>query len=564
MPENTFQLADTFSLIKGSHTFKFGANLIRRDVNLFRPLAGKGFFNLFGNGQGPGATGYEIADLLAGFVADYQIGPPYGMVGTWTWENGLFAQDDWRVSRRLTLNLGLRWDYLSNPTEEHGRQANFNIPTDSIVLATGGSDALVNNNYHNFGPRIGMAYDVTGNGKTVIRSGFGIFYFVDRGGISNQLAQNPPFSGVSQYNYSNGYRITLSGACPVGTGNTATVEAVDCTGSLPLGNSFASLSLTHPQNVSVTAILPDNKTPMMEQWNFQVQHELMNNTLASVSYVGEGGHHLLDYYNLNSQLYNATSGAVLYPGMGSINVASAGGNSIYNALQAELSRRYSHGLQFTASYTYSKTIDNGGGAFGNSGYEDIFNLNLDRGLADQDIRNRFVLSAVYELPFGRGRHWGNNMNRAADAAFGGWQLNGILLIQSGLPFSIGDPASPGGRVDVVGDLFTSPGNTQEYFNTAAVARVPVNASGVEIRPGTMGRNVLIGPGIKTVDLSLFKDFSIIERMKLEFRAEAFNIANHPQYAQPNTDITNSSLFGTINNTLLGSERQLQFAAKLIF
>ena len=124
-PENTYQVAETMSWIKGNHSFKFGANFIRRQVNLFRPLAGKGYFFLFGNGSGPGSTGYETADVLAGFVNNYQIGPPYGMVGTRSWENGVFAQDDWRVTRRLTLNLGLRWDYLSNPTEVFGRQANF-------------------------------------------------------------------------------------------------------------------------------------------------------------------------------------------------------------------------------------------------------------------------------------------------------------------------------------------------------------------------------------------------------------------------------------------------------
>ena len=560
VPENTYQVADAMTWIKGNHTFKFGGNFIRRQVNLFRPLAGKGYFFLNGNGQqGPGTTGYEVSDILAGFVYNYQIGPPFGMVGTRTWENSAFAQDDWRVSRRLTLNLGLRWDFLSNPTEVHGRQSNFNLATGAIDVASGGGDPLVQNNWHNFGPRIGFAYDVAGDGKTAIRGGYGIFYFLDRGGISNQMAQNPPFSGVSQYNYSDGYRITLSGQAPLNSNNW-----LAATGPLPLGN-FNGLDLAHPQNVSVLAVLPDNKTSTMEEWNLQVQRQLPGNMVATAAYVGAAGHHLLDYYNMNNQLFNTPNGAHLFPGLGSVNVASAGGNSIYNGLQMELAKRFSTGLQFTLSDTYSKTIDNGGGAFQNPGSpQDFLNLNGDRGRADQDIRNRLVFSGVYELPYGRGRRWGNGINRAADTVLGGWQLNAIWTLQSGLPFSVGQPGgSPGGRADIVGDPNIQPGNTQHYISASAFKAVPLNSSGVMIRPGDLGRNVFSGPGIDSIDMSLFKNFALTERFKLEFRAEAFNIANHPQYSQPNLDLNNGN-FGSITNTLFESEREIQFGAKLSF
>jgi len=558
VPENTYQIAETMSWIKGNHSIKFGGNFIRRQVNLFRPLAGKGYFFLFGNGSGPGSTGYEVSDILAGFVNNYQIGPPYGMVGTRTWENGVFVQDDWHATRRLTLNLGLRWDYLSNPTEVDGRQANFNLATGAIDVATGGGDPLVNNNWHNFGPRVGFAYDVKGDGKTAIRGGYGIFYFLDRGGISNQLAQNPPFSGVSQYNYTDGYRITLSGAAPPNSANW-----MAATGALPLGN-FNGLSLTNPENVSVLAILPDNKTSTMEQWNVQVQQQLPGNMLASVAYVGAAGHHLIDYFNENNQLFNTPNGTHLFPGLGSVNVADAGGNSIYNGLQMELSRRFAKGLQFTASETWSKTIDDGGGAFGNAGPQDVFNLEGERGRADQDVASRFVLSGVYELPFGRGRMFGNGINRATDTILGGWQFNSIWTLQSGLPFSVGQPSgSPGGRVNLIGPVTINPGNTQNYINASAFQAVPLNSSGVMIAPGDLGRNVFSGPGINSVDMSLFKNFQLTEKFKLEFRAEAFNVGNHPQYAQPNLTLGNSN-FGTINNTLFESEREIQFGAKLYF
>jgi hypothetical protein len=565
VPQDTYQLADTLSYVKGNHTLKFGANIIRREVNEFRPIAGKGFFNLFGNGQGAGGTGYEVSDILAGFVNDYQIGSQTGFFGTRSWEDAVFAQDDWRVSRRLTLNLGVRWDYLSKPTEEFGRQSNFDILTGALIPAAGGGDALANQNYRNFAPRVGFAYDVDAAGKTVVRGGYGLFYFPDRGGISNQLAQNEPFSGENQFNFSNGYRITLSGEGPMGVGNAGGLNYLQSTGALPLGTQ--NINLANPQNISVLADLPNNATSYMEQWNLQVQRELPGNILASVAYVGAGGHHLVDYYNMNSQLFDEAAGARLFPNLGSVNVEDARGNSIYNAMQAELQHRFSHGLQFTASYTHSRTIDDGGGAFGTSP-QDFMNISLDRGLADQDIRGRFVLSGVYELPFGHGRRIGSNMGKAADALVGGWRLNAVLTVQSGLPFNLSDPGAPGGRPDVVGPLSINPGNTQQYFTTGAIALVPTIANNVEIGPGTLGRNVLIGPGIQTVDLGLSKTFSLTERAKMEFRAEAFNLANHPEFNDPGTDPTSlvaqGGNFGVINSTLANTERQVQFAVKIFF
>jgi hypothetical protein len=560
VPENTYQLTDALTIsLNNAHQIKLGLNLIWRQVNLFRPEAGKGFFNLYGDGVGPGSTGYETADILAGFVNDYQIGKQTGMFGTRSWENGFFVQDDWRFNRKLTLNLGMRWDYLTSPTEVHGRQSNFLLATGAIQLATGSSDQLVRGDTPKVAPRVGFAYDLKGNGKTVIRGGYGIFYFLDRGGIDNQLAQNAPFAGTSQYNYSDGYRITLSGEAPLNS-NTWT----SATGALPTAN-FSSLNLKNPQNINMLAIMPNNKLSYMEQWNFQVQHQLTTSMVASLSYVGAGGHHLMDYYNENSQLFNTASGTRLFPNMGTITVAEARGNSIYNSLQAELQQRFSTNLQFTASYTFSRTIDDGGGAFqtGNSP-QNFQQIGEDRGLADQDVRNRFVLSGVYSLPFGNGQRFANHLNRALDKVVSGWQLNGIVTVQSGLPFNLTTPGSPGnGRPDLIGQVHIHTGDTAQYFTTSAFAPAPVTSSGVLIQPGNFGRNVLIGPGVRTVDMSLFKTIPLYERIKLEIRCEAFNIANHPQFSNPNTDISAGN-FGQITSTLLSSERQIQFAARVFF
>src|SRR5579875_934073 len=208
VPQTGFEWNDTISWVHGNHTVRFGANIIRRQLNLFRPLAGKGYFFLFGNGGGQSPTHYEVSDLLAGFVNSYSVGPPYGMVGTRSWENGFFAQDDWTVSPRLTLNLGLRYDVLTWPMEVYNRQANFDLVTGQLIVAgsNGASRTLVPNDYLNFAPRLGFAYQLTGDGKTVVRGGFGLFYFIERGGISNQLAQNPPFSGEATFTYAQGYR----------------------------------------------------------------------------------------------------------------------------------------------------------------------------------------------------------------------------------------------------------------------------------------------------------------------------------------------------------------------
>ena len=400
VPENTFQGAGSLSWAKGNHLFKFGGNFIRREVNLFRPKAGKGYFFLWGNGVGPGSTGYETADVLAGFVQNYQIGAQTGMFGTRSWENAIFVQDDWRISRRLTLNLGVRYDVLTNPTEVAGRQSNFDLQTASIRVASGNRDPLVNNNYHNIGPRFGFAYDVTGKGQTVVRGGFGMFYFLDRGGIDNQLSQNAPFSGISQYNYNDGYRITLSGQAPTNSANW-----MAATGALPAAG-FTGLSLTNPQNISVAAIKtgqPDFHDGAMEPTG-----------PASVA-AERGGKRGLCWRCRappgRVATTSPTSSSTLPPARISIREwavsmsQDARGNSIYHSLQAEASRRFSNGLQFTASYTFSKTIDQGSGAFAT---EQIYqSLRLDRALADTDVRNRFVFSGVYELPLGHGKRFAN-------------------------------------------------------------------------------------------------------------------------------------------------------------
>jgi outer membrane receptor protein involved in Fe transport len=583
VPQDTWQETDNLSWVKGKHTFKFGADIIRRQVDLFRPLTGKGYFDMCGNGNNPASiTGYEVTDLLVGFVCSYSEGPVLGYSETRNWELGFYGQDDWKVTRRLTLNLGLRWDILTWPVEKFNHQANFNINTGALEIAgqNGNSRSFVPVSYHNFAPRIGFAYDLSGDGKTKVSGGYGIFYFVDRGGISNQLAQNPPFSGQSTFTYLNGYRITFTGQGPLGT-QTSTMCLTNCsaqglTQPLPAKGPI-QVNLADPTNVSISvATLPTNETPSVQEWNLQFERELSPTTTFSMAYVGDKGTHLVTYYNYNRQAYGAPACSVSnpvgcnFPALGTINTQATIGNSNYNALQLMLNRRFTAGLQFGASYTWSHAIDDSPDAFdaynGNNGspvnYRD---LAAERSSSDLDMRNRFVFNTMYALPFGRGMHWGSNWNGVTNAILGGWQTNLIFIAQSGTPFDVlCGQQNPVVRCDIVGDPFSGLTSPLQYFNPAAFAPVPTSpTNGTALRAGTTSRNYLTGPSYFDIDFSTFKDFRITERVTTQFRAEFFNLTNSPHYVQPDYNFTDGN-FGNLTSTSFSSERQIQFALRVSF
>ncbi|MGC2237584.1 MAG: TonB-dependent receptor [Pyrinomonadaceae bacterium] len=567
VPQNTYQLVDSLSWVKGDHTVKFGGTLLRRNVQLFRPIAGKGYFFLYGNGDatqcggGPGNEGgttrFEQADLLVGFVCRYDIGFQNGLVGTTNWENGVFAQDDWKISRKLTLNLGMRYEYFTNPAEEYARQANFDLTTGHLVLASDSSDTLTNTDKNNFSPRFGFAYDIFGDSRSVIRGGYGIFYFLDRGGINNQLAQNPPFSGNLSFSYGNGYRITLSGQGPLNsTNNTLATQPLP----LPAVN-LSPAFLNNPLNASVLAVLPDNKTSNVQQFNIQFQQALTNDTVISAAYVGTRGRNLIVYYNLNGTALTADTstpcpiaGRTLgscYPGLGSVNVRDDAGRSQYDSLQIQLERRFSKGWQYIASYTFSTTQDNGEGAFdktANGGLNYIERYSTSK----LDYPHVFTFATVYEIPFGRGRSYGSDIPKALDLLVGGWQINSIVRAQSGNPF---DVRVNDRLVNVTGDPYTGSGGA--YLNRSAFTPV---ATGL----GNLARNSLRSPSNYQVNLGILKNFSFNERARLQFRAEAFNLTNRTQLGTPNTDYNNVGGFGVINTIAPYSNRQLQFGLRLEF
>jgi outer membrane receptor protein involved in Fe transport len=559
VPQNTYQLVDSMTWTNGNHTFRFGGTVLRREVNLFRPNRGKGFFFLTGNGDpsqcgnSTGTTFFEQSDLLIGFVCNYQVGPPFGTVGTRNWENAAFAQDDWRATPRLTLNLGLRYEFFTNPTEVFGRQANFDLDTGRLLLASGSDDALVDQDKNDFSPRVGFAYDLTGSGRSVLRGGYGLFYFLDRGGIDNQLAQNPPFSGFSQFDFSNGFRIALSGRCP-----NNTLDSRLCTLPLPSGD-VSNIDVNNPQNVSVLAILPDNKTANVHQFNVQFQHQLTSDTAISAGYVGTRGRNLSIYYNINGQFVNQPFANRPFPQLGNVNVRDDEGRSQYDSLQLQLERRFSKGFQYLVAYTFSKTKDNSLGAFDSPGIQSIANFDTDFGRSSIDFPHVFSFSSVLDLPFGRGRRWGGDISKAADWIIGGWQVNTVVRLQSGQPF---DVRINGVTADVTGDPYDGPGG--RYLNRASFAPAPRDANGVPTRVGNLERNGLRGEPFRSANLGLAKNFNFTESTRLQFRTEFFNLTNTPQFNVPNTDFNNANDFGRIQGTQLFTNRQIQFGARLEF
>jgi len=581
VPQTGFNYSDTLTWIKGRHTVKVGGSILRREVNLFRPLAGKGYFQIAGNGNsgccsgatGHVDTGYEVSDLLAGFVDGYSHGPAYGMVGTRSWENGFFAQDDFRMTQRLTLNIGLRWDILTWPTEVQNRQANFDINSGALIIAgsNGSPRTLISNDYHNFGPRLGFAYQLTSDGKTVLRGGYGLFYFQDRGGISNQLAQNPPFGGQNSVTYQQGYRITLSGSLPCQpTCTAADLISPNAMGPVPTGNFVigtgpGELNLAAPTGVSVIALLPSDVTPMVSQWNLQIQRQIGTNQSISLAYVGTHGAHLMRNYDSNQQLFDAAPGTKLYTQLASITTEDTSGKSDYHALQAQYEHRLKNGLTFTGAFTWSKTLDDSCGNLDTCKPQLYTNYKIERGLSTQDQSYAMVLSAVYDLPFGRGKHFASDVPVWADYIVGGWQINGIYTLAGGTPFSItvsGNPSAT--RADLVGKVQVNPGNINNYVSATAFAFPATNAAGIYIAPGTSGRDIVRGPGESNMDLALFKNIPITERVKGQFRIQAYNLTNTPHFANPADTNLSDGHIGLINNVLTNSWRQVELGLKIIF
>ncbi len=394
------------------------------------------------------------------------------------------------------------------------------------------------------------------------------------------MAQNPPFSGQVNYSFANGYRVTFTGQAPQGTNNADGTCATSCDpvgATIPLPSKGPIVvDLNHPTNVAISvATLPSNVTPNVQEWNLDFERQIGTNMTFNVAYVGNKGTHLVTYYDYNRQQYNTqqcsvtSPGGCNFPALGAINTQATIGNSTYNSLQTSLNRRFTNNLQFSANYVWSHAIDDSPGAFdtyqiNNQTPVNYRDLAAERATSNINVGQRVVVTGLYALPFGRGQKYGSNWNGVENAIAGGWQLNLIFQAQSGTPFDVlYNGGSPTVRPDLVGDPHANVPQGYYNFNPAAFAAVPKDSSGVVTRAGTTPRNYLTGPAYSNVDLSTFKDFKFTERYVLQFRAEFFNLLNHPNFVNPTYNFTDGN-FGKTLITRLASERQIQFAAKFFF
>jgi len=622
VPQKTLQGADSISWTKGNHSFRFGADVMHHQVRYFQIPNAKGNWNFTND-----FTGYAGSELLAGFVNNFEagVGVPQGFIDSRNWYMGYFMQDDWKISRRLTLNLGLRYELFTYPIEANNNQSNFSLSTQTLLEAgkNGNSRALVNNNYNNFGPRIGFAYDLTGKGTTSLRGGYGLFYFQERGGGGNGLWSNPDFNGTAVVDAWVGAqsRINLSGETPSCSGTVTTAcqsspnfdnNEADATGPLPMPTFGTLVNPLDPVNASLISQDPHSPTAEVQEWNLQVQRQIDHATSITVAYVGNKSEHLLTSFNLNEQEIGYVNGQhvaydqYLYPAFGPIDRLINEGISNDNALEVMLQRSMYKGLQLTAAYTWSHALDDGDGALSTgtadegiqvvNGVPAMRGSSGDYGNSDEDIRHNFSFSALWQLPFGRGKTFGQHLSRPLDYAIGGWQLNTIVHLQTGTPFDAytgkgliaGDNTNscscewttPQERPDLTGKIIYKK-NIHEWFDYTQFTSPPatwVNGVGngypVFDREGTLGRNQLYGPSYRTLDASLFKNFPIAGTVTGQFRAQAYNLANTPEFTNPNGQV--SALYNIpapgidngdasqINGVRLHSERQLEFAFRVMF
>lgn len=579
--DNRFQWVDTVSWTTTRHLIRIGGELAALQEN----LGGQGVYTRGGwdfNGLYTAAPLAASPPLQIG-LPDFQLGvadqekllthliPEY-----WRYfrrkEAGGFINDTWKVMPNLTLNLGLRYDILPGSRELHGYVGTFDLATGEAVYpkqltalfdALGpqnipfkyrlnGPNETHNTDTNDFAPRFGFAYRPFGNNKTVIRGGYGVYYGEGTTRETNAVGNESPPAQV--------YRV-LQGDPIVPSLNPLSAGLPAVTGA-DIRNAFIGATMWGAD--------PNWQDPMIQQWNFSVQRALPGSMALELTYAGNKANHLEFIEEDNQPTTLGPGNAALrepYQPWNRVDIVHSRGNETYHGFLAKLEKRYSEGLSFIASYAYGKVLGDRSSSWNNSGSDgtfamDTYNLGLEKGRLDYDVRQNLSFSYTYELPFGPGKPF---LTRSGilGKVVGGWQTAGILTLHSGFPFTVyggailNIPNRTDARTNRVcdGNLPSSERTTERWFNVSCFAPPPPYTF------GNAGRDIIDGPGLFNLDLSVLKDTRIFESQRLEFRAEFFNFTNTPPLNMPNNTIT-SATAGQI--TTAGPGREIQLALKYIF
>ncbi len=582
------QAEDTAILTLGSHTLHTGFQYFRDRINVYysgnEGLAGVFTFNGQYTGIN-GSIGAPEADFLLGTPEQVGVG---GGGGTWGQRSSTYAafvQDDWRVTGNLTLNLGLRWELHTPWTEVHNRQTNLTEFTGQVELAgqNGNSEALYKqyNGITNFQPRVGLAWKPFGN-NTVIRASYTLSNFLEGTGTNLRLTRNPPWQTGHLVTYSSGSAVNFP-TTTLDQGFSGFAGNGDCNSTTILSYSTACFA-----GATIFTWDPNNRPAVSNQWNFSIQHQIGNSMTVQLAYVGQNNDHLMVPINA-SQGFLASNGTV-YPSpylAGNPALLAAGptdkltetnGIQNYNALQASFQKRLSGGLEFQLNYTWSKCLTNSIGYYGLYGdlnanvdqsggnyfyWQNTYDAHGNYGPCYYDATHAFNGFVTYDIPFGRGRMLGKNMNRVVNAVIGDWQVNSIVTVHSGFPFTIsGNDVSGTGSFGALASCSAppqtygkrnAPQGGYQWWNPSTFYQP---SSGF----GNCGIGILRGPGLHTADLGVSKLFSFTEHQNLEIRAEAINLTNTPILAGPNSGLGPN--LGLVNSSQ--GARNVQFGMKFNF
>lgn len=564
-----------FAKSAGRHALKMGYEFttIRTEVMDINPVYGLntygGQFSRPAGGPADSNT-YNLADFYFGLPSQVQLAN-YLITNYRQHQHFLYVQDDYRVNSKLTLNIGLRWEFATPRWERDNVLTNYDPGTNSLIKAKDGSlfdRTRVHPDYKNFAPRFGFAYNPVS--KTVVRGGYGISYVhLNRLGSADELGINGPQVNIATVNQS-----LSSGRLPAGFLTT---------GNYPSSSPAAF----DPVNSNISFIPADTRWPYVQTWFFSVQQQLAKNTILELAYNGNHSSRLPILADYNQALPNLP-GRTLGVGarrpisnFGAITWVNPAGISSYNGFSAKLEHRFSGGLYFLNSFTWSKALGNSEQSLetppgiGLANPQNIRNLAAERAPTSYDVKFMNVTSIVYQLPFGKGRKMGSTWNGLVDALLGGWDVNTINSWNTGLPVNV--VYSPTAAADVTGsipdfrgsavlrpNLVADPAGSNgaarvdNYFNRGAFQVPDVSAPF-----GNLARNAFRTPNFNQWDLSVNKNFALPfrEGMALQFRSEFFNVLNHTNFGYPNPNIS-AAAFGTIRTTY--PPRQIQFALKLLF